>query len=185
MNATDKQSIWQFNTRQVVYAAIGAALYGFLSWATNAFPLPAAGNITFRPAVAVMIFFGIAFGPWVGFIAGLLGNVLGDLISGFGFWWHWSLGNGIIGLIAGLAILWIKDYRKPKDIALAVGVGIVGNLVGLLFASVMEKLTGGIDWATAIGGYWLPSAAGNILVTIILLPILMAAYQAVLNRRSR
>lgn len=181
----EKTNIWEFNTRQVVYGAIGAALYGVLSWVTNVIPLPAAGNITFRPAVAVLIFFGIAFGPWVGLIAGLLGNVLGDAISGFGFWWHWSVGNGLIGLIAGLAMVWIKDYRKPRDIALAVGMGIAGNLVGLLFASVMEKVTGGIDWPTALGGYWLPSAAGNSVVTIILLPILMVAYAAVAARRSR
>jgi energy-coupling factor transport system substrate-specific component len=181
----DNGTLWGFNTRQVVYGAIGAALYGVLSWITNFVPLPAAGNITFRPAVAVLIFFGVAFGPWVGLIAGTLGNVLGDALSGFGFWWHWSLGNGIIGLIAGLALLWIKDYRRPRDIATAVGFGIAGNAVGLLFASVMEKLTGGIDWPTALGGYWLPSFLGNSVVTIILLPILMIAYASVASRRSR
>ena len=70
----NNNSTWEFGTRQVVYGAIGAALYGALSWATNFFPLPAAGNITFRPAVAVLIFFGVAYGPWVGFLAGLIGN---------------------------------------------------------------------------------------------------------------
>ncbi len=177
--------LWEFKTRQVVYGAIGAALYGVLSWLTNAFPLPAAGNITFRPAVAVLIFFGVAFGPWVGLIAGLVGNILGDAISGFGFWWHWSLGNGIMGLIAGLALPLVQDYRKPKDIGVAVGFGIVGILVGMLFASVMEKLTGGIDWATAIVGYWVPASVGNTIVTVILLPILMVAYHAVVSRRGR
>ena len=41
------KSTWEFGTRQVVYGAIGAALYGVLSLATNYFPLPAAGNVTF------------------------------------------------------------------------------------------------------------------------------------------
>ena len=59
----DRANTWEFGTRQVVYGAIGAALYGVFSWATNIFPLPAAGNITFRPAVAVLIFFGAAYGP--------------------------------------------------------------------------------------------------------------------------
>lgn len=177
--------LWDFKTRQVVYGAIGAALYGVLSWLTNIVPLPAAGNITFRPAVAVLIFFGVAFGPWVGLIAGLVGNILGDAISGFGFWWHWDLGNGIMGLIPGLAMLMIRDYRKVRDISIAVGMGIIGILVGMLFASVMEKLTGGIDWATAIGGYWVPAIIGNTIVTVILLPILMVAYQAVISRRGR
>jgi energy-coupling factor transport system substrate-specific component len=181
----EKKNIWEFNTRQIVYGAIGAALYGVLSYVTNVIPLPAAGNITFRPAVAVLIFFGAAFGPIVGFIAGLVGNILGDGLSGFGFWWHWSLGNGFMGLIAGLAMIWISDYRKTRDIAIAVGMGIIGILIGLLFASVVEKLTGGIDWATALGGYWLPAVAGNTVVTVILVPILCIAYAAVLTRRSR
>jgi energy-coupling factor transport system substrate-specific component len=179
------KNLWEFNTRQIVYGAIGAALYGVLSWATNIFPLPAAGNITFRPAVAVLIFFGAAFGPIVGLIAGLVGNILGDAISGFGFWWHWSLGNGFIGLISGLAMMWISDYRKTRNLVIIVAAGIVGNILGLLFASVVEKLTGGIDWATAIGGYWLPSVLGNSVITIILVPILCIAYAAVLARRSR
>ena len=84
----DRSGTWEFGTRQVVYGAIGAALYGVLSWATNIFPLPAAGNITFRPAIAVLIFFSIAYGPWVGFLAGLIGNTLGDLLTGWGLYWN-------------------------------------------------------------------------------------------------
>jgi hypothetical protein len=34
----EKKNIWQFGTREVVYGAIGAALYGVFSWATNIFP---------------------------------------------------------------------------------------------------------------------------------------------------
>ncbi len=87
---------WEFGTRQVVFGAIGAALYGALSYVTNSlFPLPAAGNVTFRPAVAVLIFFGVAYGPWVGLLAGFIGNTLGDALSGWGFYWNWSLGNGL------------------------------------------------------------------------------------------
>ena len=75
------KSTWEFGTRQVVYGAIGAALYGVFSWATNIFPLPAAGNVTFRPAVAVLIFFGAAYGPWVGLLAGFIGNTLENALS--------------------------------------------------------------------------------------------------------
>jgi len=39
------------------------------------------------------------FWPVGRIIAGLVGNILGDAISGFGFWWHWDVGNGIMGLI--------------------------------------------------------------------------------------
>ena len=182
----ESKNLWEFNTRQIVYGAIGAALYGVFSYVTNILlPLPAAGNISFRPAVAVLMLFGAIFGPWVGFIAGLLGNVLGDAISGYGFWWHWSLGNGIMGLVVGLAVMWVKDFRKPADIAKAVGAGIVGILIGMLFASLVEIAVSSLTLETAIVGYWVPAIAGNIVVTVILLPILMVAYAAVLTRRSR
>ena len=83
----EKKDTWGFGTRAVVYGAIGAALYGVFSWATNIFPLPAAGNITFRPAIAVLIFFGVAYGPWAGLLAGFIGNTLGDAQSGQRFDW--------------------------------------------------------------------------------------------------
>lgn len=35
----DKKT-WEFGTREVVYGAIGAALYGVLSWVTNIFLFP-------------------------------------------------------------------------------------------------------------------------------------------------
>ncbi|MBL8062067.1 MAG: ECF transporter S component [Anaerolineales bacterium] len=179
------KSTWAFGTRQVVYGAIGAALYGVFSWATNIFPLPAAGNVTFRPAVAVLIFFGAAYGPWVGLLAGFIGNTLGDALSGWGFYWNWSLGNGLMGMVAGLAMAAIKDFRAQADIIKAVGWGLAGIVVGMLFASLTEMITGGIDLNTALIGYFTPAVIGNAVVTIILVPILMIAFAAVAAGRGR
>ena len=192
MNATqstagmsDRAKTWEFGTRQVVYAAIGAALYGVLSYATNIFPLPAAGNVTFRPAVAVLIFFGIAYGPWVGLLAGFFGNMLGDGLTGWGFYWNWSLGNGLMGMIPGLIMVSITDFRARPDIIKAVGWGTLGIAVGMLFASLTEMFVGGIDFTTAMVGYFVPAFLGNFVVTVILLPILMIAFAAVAARRGR
>ena len=74
---------WKFGTREVVYAAIGAALYAVLSLATNWLQLPSAGNVSFRPAIVIPMFFGVVFGPIVGFITGFLGNIISDLIGGY------------------------------------------------------------------------------------------------------
>jgi len=179
------KSTWEFGTRQVVYGAIGAALYGVLSWITNIFPLPAAGNITFRPAVAVLVFFGAAYGPWVGLLAGFIGNTLGDALSGWGFYLNWSLGNGLIGLVAGLVASQIKNFRAQGDIIKAVIYGVIGVAVGMLFASLTEMFVGGIDINTALVGYFVPAFIGNAVVTIVLLPILMVAFAAVASRRGR
>lgn len=184
MNNNDK-STWEFGTRQVVYGAIGAALYGVFSWATNIFPLPAAGNVTFRPAVAVLIFFGAAYGPWVGLLAGFIGNTLGDMLSGWGFYWNWSLGNGLMGMIPGLIMVALGNFRARSEIIKAVGWGTLGIIVGMLFASLTEMFVGGIDFKTALVGYFVPAFIGNLVVTVILLPILMIAFAGVAARRGR
>lgn len=185
MTALNSPQLWSFGTRQVVYSAIGAALYGAFSLLTNLVPLPAAGNITFRPAVAVLIFFGLAFGPWVGFLSGLIGNTLGDMLTGWGFFWNWSVGNGLMGMIPGLAMLMITDYRSRGQIFKAIGWGILGVAVGMLFASLVEILVSGITINTALLGYFTPAFLGNLVVTVVLLPVLMVAFAAVRTQRGR
>jgi len=181
----EKSNLWAFGTRQVVYAAIGAALYGVFSWATNIVPLPAAGNVSFRPAVAVLIFFGVAFGPWVGLLAGLLGTYLGDALTGWGLYWNWSVGGALMGFFPGLIMATITDYRNRRSIGLGILFGAIGIAVGMLFASLTEILVGGIDLSTALIGYFTPAFIGNLIVTIVLLPILMIAYQSVVTARGR
>ena len=169
MNSTGKRSVWAFGTREVVYAAIGAALYGLLSWATNIFPLPAAGNVTFRPAVAVLMLFSVVYGPWVGLIAGIVGNTVGDALTGWGLYWNWSVGNGLMGLIPGLVAGMLLSYNKGRDLGLGIGAGLIGAAVGMLFASLTEIVVSGIDMGTALGGYFTPAFLGNAVVIIILL----------------
>ena len=183
----EKKSLWIFGTREVVYAAIGSALYGVFSWVTNFLALPAAGNISLRPAVAIPMFFGIAFGPIVGFISGLVGNILGDFLSGWGFWWAWDLGNGIMGFIPGLiGLLGVVTAFKTKGAIIKAEILVViAAVVGMLVPSLLEIPLSGIDFDTAIVGYWLPSALTNIVNGLILVPILMVAYDAVVARSGR
>jgi len=183
----EKKSLWSFGTREVVYAAIGAALYGIFSWVTNFIPVPAAGNITFRPAVAIPMFFGVVFGPIVGFLAGFVGNVLGDFLSGFGFWWSWDLGNGLMGLIPGLLAMLgpVTSFKARSTIVKAEILVVIGVAIGMLVPSLLEIPISGIDFNTAIVGYWLPAMIGNIVVGLILVPILMVAYDAIVARSGR
>jgi energy-coupling factor transport system substrate-specific component len=180
-----KDNLWKFGTKEVVYAAIGAALYGVLSWASNALALPAAGNISLRPAVAIPMFFGVAFGPVVGFLAGAIGNVLGDFMSGWGFWWHWDLGNGLMGLIPGLMAASVVSFKDRGTLVKAVIYSIIGAAVGRLVPSLLEIPLSGIDFNTAIVGYWFPAFLSNAVNGAILVPILMVAYDAVASRSGR
>jgi len=177
--------LWKFGTREVVYSAIGAALYAVLAVATNFIQLPSAGNVSFRPAVAIPMFFGIAFGPIVGFIAGFLGNIISDLISGYGFWFWWDLGNGLMGLIPGLMAFSFTSFKAQATIIKAEIYVIVGVVVGMAVASISEMWVSGADMNTVIVGNFLPSTIPNLINGLILVPILMIAYDAVVSRSGR
>lgn len=180
-----KKSLWQFGTREVVYAAIGAALYGVLGWVTNILQIPGVGNVSVRPAVAIPMFFGVAFGPIVGFISGFLGNVISDMISGYGFWFWWDLGNGLMGLLPGLIWLQLKDYKSRDSILKAELFVIIGVVVGMGVAALSEMWVSGADIRTAIVGNFIPAAITNLIWGLILVPILMIAYDAVVSRSGR
>ncbi len=103
--ATQENNAWEVGTRQVVWMAIGAALYAVFSWLFNGtvFVVPSLSQVSLRPAIAIPMFFGYAFGPVVGFFTGAVGNMFGDALTGFGLSPQWSIGNGLVGFIAGLA----------------------------------------------------------------------------------
>ena len=101
MQGDRSSGMWEVTTRVIVYAAIGAALYGVA--AVFSFLIPGTANVSVRPAFALVTFFGFAFGPIVGFFTGFVGNAIADQISGWGLLtsWNWSLANGLAGLLAG------------------------------------------------------------------------------------
>jgi hypothetical protein len=120
--ATKENKAWEVGTREVVWMAIGAALYAVFSWVFNlsVFVVPSLSQVSLRPAIAIPMFFGYAFGPVVGFFSGAVGNMFGDALTGFGLSPQWSIGNGLVGFIAGMPMLF-KDKKKSLDTVLGVG----------------------------------------------------------------
>lgn len=118
---TRQSPVWEVGTREVVYMAIGAALYAVLSFLFNGtvFAVPSVSQVALRPAIAIPMFFGYAFGPVVGFFSGAVGNMFGDALTGFGLSPQWSIGNGLVGFVAGLVHLF-KDKKRSVDAVLIV-----------------------------------------------------------------
>ena len=132
--ATSQNKAWEVGTRQVVWMAIGAALYAVFSWLFNGsvFFIPSVSQVALRPAIAIPMFFGYAFGPIVGFFTGAVGNMFGDALTGFGLYPQWSIGNGLVGFIAGLPMLF-KDKKKSLDTVLITGGVLTAIAVFLYF----------------------------------------------------
>jgi hypothetical protein len=121
---------WTIGTREVVYMALGAALYGVFAWLFNGtvFAVPSVSQVALRPAIAIPILFGYLFGPVVGFFTGAVGNTIGDMLSG----WvspQWSFGNGLVGLISGMVWLFSDKKRSLNTVMI---IGIAGALLGTL-----------------------------------------------------
>jgi hypothetical protein len=118
---TRQSKIWEVGTREVVYMAIGAALYAVLSFLFN-------GTVF----IVSPMFFGYAFGPWVGAFTGAVGNMFGDALTGFGLSPQWSIGNGLIGFIAGLSLLF-KNRKRSIDFVLIISLVLAAIVTALFF----------------------------------------------------
>ncbi len=251
---TRDNAAWEVGTRQVVWMAIGAALYAVFSWLFNGtvFVVPSVSQVALRPAIAIPMFFGYAFGPVVGFFSGAVGNMFGDALTGFGLSPQWSIGNGLIGFIAGCwmlfkdrkqslnMVLWVSGgltaltvllyllspktpnglyfdptnntfgetpisvfagisivigfililavrfgFASNENVATAVMWGMLGNILGLLFASLSDIVINGLSVAAAVVGEFLPAAGPNLIFAAILVPLLVGAYASVQRQSGR
>jgi energy-coupling factor transport system substrate-specific component len=251
---TKENAAWEVGTRQVVWMAIGAALYAVFSWLFNGtvFVVPSVSQVALRPAIAIPMFFGYAFGPVVGFFTGAVGNMFGDALTGFGLSPQWSIGNGLIGFIAGCwmlfkdrkqsmnmvlyisgalvvltAILFFANRNQPnmlffdpannifgdatisvfagisiivgfvlvlavrygfasnENVATAVMWGMLGNILGLLFASLADIFINGLTLPATIVGQFIPAAGPNLIFAAILVPLLVGAYASVQRQSGR
>jgi uncharacterized membrane protein len=182
----NRSNLWEVSSRTIVYAAIGAALYGILLVAQ--IPIPGS-TVSVRPAFALVPFFGYAFGPVVGFFTGLVGNAIGDQISGWGALtsWNWSIANGLVGLIAGLAPLYIARWANGSLRDRAIGGAVAGAIavvIGFLFTFTDVIIQSGNTFGASLTLY-LQVIVADLIATIILVPILVYAWEPVKAQLGR
>lgn len=179
MSMTSTGSRWSVDSRVIVYAAIGAALYAVLG--LFSFILPGTTNVQVRPAFALVAFFGYAFGPVVGLFTGLVGNAVIDQIQGSGLltYWNWSLANGLAGLVAGLAPMYVGSMYTGPISRRAIGgaiAGIVASVIGFLLAFIDIAL-GGMDFNAVLTTEYFPVILADVITCIILVPVLVYAWE--------
>jgi len=176
--------MWEVTTRVIVYAAIGAALYGVA--AIFSFLIPGTANVTVRPAFALVTFFGFAFGPIVGFFTGFVGNAIADQLSGWGLLtsWNWSLANGLAGLLAGVFGVWLAR-SIPNRLLLAAVASALAVVIGFLFVFTDIWLGTADDASVAFTANYLPVVIANLIASVILTPILVAIWDPIQESMGR
>ena len=187
LDRRDRSNLWEVTSRTIVYAAIGAALYGVLGLFD--FLLPGTTNVSIRPAFALVAFFGYAFGPVTGLFVGLVGNAITDQLHGYGFltYWNWSLANGLAGLVAGLAPLylarWVNGNIRERAIGGAIA-GVVGSIIGFLFV-FSDVVLSGTSVGTQLTTAYIPVVIADVITTAILVPVLVYAWEPVKAQLGR
>ena len=172
-------NMWEVNSRTIVYAAIGAALYAVLGTVIN-IVIPGSNNVSVRPAYALVPFFGYAFGPIVGFFVGLVGNMILDQISGYGAFtaWNWSIANGLAGLIAGILAAFMagRMTNMTTRIIGVAGIAAIATAIGFLFV-LTDIWVFGNSFEAAITGSYGFVIVPNMIAAVIVTPLLAAAWE--------
>ena len=168
-----KLGVW--TTKSIVTMGLGAALYGVLM-VYGAVPIFTNTNLSF--AMIVPVFVGGLFGPLPAMITCGVGNVIADLIGGWGIWFDWSIGNAVMGLFVGMLPLYGADIAngvfKVKHAVIYAILCVVGNMLAFgvvtpIFSTTLYGQDLNITLMQAVF-----ATAGNTLVLVVAgIPILV------------
>lgn len=180
---------WSITTRVIVYAAIGAALYAVFNYISFVFVLPGTTAVNIRPHYGLLTFFGYSFGPVVGFLTGLIGNIVGDTFTGWGAFtsWHWSLANGVAGLLAGVfGLSFARRASSTGQRALWAAVaGVLATVIGFVVVFLGLVVTPEMSFNTILTTEYLPVILSNSIAAAIVTPILVFAWEPVREQLGR
>jgi energy-coupling factor transport system substrate-specific component len=160
----------------LVISIIGSCLYAVSIYVTSIIDIPGSDNVQLRPGVVIPIICGALFGPVAGFTSGFVGNMIADQALGWGFWPFWYVGNGLIGLAAGLFRPADCNYARLRHVGGVLARAIVGIGVGMALASISELWVTQSSWADVVWVNFLPAFLSNTLNAAILTPIVLLLY---------
>jgi len=163
--------------RTLILIITAALVYGFLNAHSNQMLLPSAPFIALRPQVALPFFLGFVFGPWVGFLTGFLGNMIGDVSCGYGCWhfWNWHIANGVYGLIPGFAhYLGLKEIRTLRSFVMMEAIVVTTNVIAIGVAVLADLFwLRTMQFPESLNSWILPALITNIVLSFVLVPLLL------------
>lgn len=164
----------QWNTKTIVVVAIGAALFGVLM---NFGGIPVTTNTKLTTAMIIPVIVGSICGPLPAFVTCFVGNTIADLIGGWGYWFDWSIGNGVLGFIVGLLPLYgarINDGTfKVKHAIIYAITCVLGNAVAFgIVTPIFTTIFYGGELEVTFVQSFAGGIANTLVLTIIGIPIL-------------
>ena len=121
-----KKLVGVWMTRTIVAVAIGAALFWVLR---NYGGIPVFTNTSLTTAMIVPVVVGALYGALPAAVAAGVGNVIADLIGGWGLWFDWSVGNLVAGCFVGFGAFVLMRRFNVKNVILYIMLVVLGNAV--------------------------------------------------------
>ena len=181
-----KMLLGDWNTKTIVAVAVGAALFGVLMCYGG---IPIFTNTTLTTAMLIPVVVGGLFGPLPAAIAAGVGNVIADLIGGWGMWFDWSIGNAVMAFCVGTLPLYGANIKEGifevKHMIIYAVVCVLSNMISFgvitpIFTAIFYRadleLTFIQSFSATLGNF-----AVLVVVGIPLLKILANRYAARAN----
>ncbi|MFH1037915.1 MAG: HAMP domain-containing protein [PVC group bacterium] len=176
-----KQSIGKIST----ICVITGCLYGVANFLSGKFYLPGCSFAELRPQVILPMFIGIMFGPVAGFVCGGLGDMFGYYIGGKGLLFapYWSLANGLMGLIPGMArYLGARTIDSIGSFVKLLGLLLLASSLPFAFATAFEFRLGHLPFHDAVFRFFLPIVITDTLWAFTLVPLFMYVFRLLIVR---
>lgn len=170
-----KLIVGEWNTKTIVAVAIGAALYGVLMVYGG---IPIFSNTQLSAAMIVPVIVGGLFGTLPAVVSCAVGNVLADLIGGWGMWFDWSIGNGVMAFFVAVLPLYgvrIKEgIFTVKQAVIYSVLCVVGNVVAFgLVTPVLSHFFYAADLNVTLLQALFASAGNSLVLIVVGIPLLL------------
>jgi energy-coupling factor transport system substrate-specific component len=165
----------KWNTRTLVAVAVGAALFGVLMVYGS---IPVFTNTQLTSAMIIPVVVGGLFGPLPAFVTLLIGNVLADTIGGWGYWFDWSIGNGILGFFIGTLPLYgariDEGIFKVRHAVIYTVIAIIGNAIAFGFVTpLLTSLFYAADLEITFLQAFASGLSNTLVLVVVGIPILI------------
>lgn len=166
--------VGEWNTTTIVTVGVGAALFGVLMCYGG---IQVFTNTNLTTAMIVPVVVGAMYGPVPAAVAAGVGNVIADLIGGWGIYPAWAIANAVAGCFIGALPLYgariTEGKFDVKHLVWYIVCVVVGNAVafGFVAQAFTVILEGGDMNVSLIQGVY--ASVGNILVELVIgLPVI-------------
>lgn len=128
-----KALVGEWDTKTVVGVALGAILFA-INMVYIQVPIFTQVQLSLAPVVIVIV--GALYGPLPAALAAGFGNILADMIGGWGFWFDWTIGWLIVGFLFGLLPIYgvkIKEgIMNKRQIFIFIAISIIAPLLSYI-----------------------------------------------------